>query len=105
LDDDTYFNTISRPYIDVFHEPVGAIGYPNSAFTAHVFEAKAGTWLSRVIYYLYQQPSLPDDWSMWLLTEDLAKHLSNRFLVLGSNAAIADHYKEGDVPDGYDPDD
>jgi hypothetical protein len=113
-DDQESFNTISKPFKDVFNETVLLMARTQHErlmpifgcrYKIRVVEALAGTWLSRVTWYIRGDAAAAYEPTLvGLLESELAGGLQRHGVVGGGSVPnFPDLYKRGSVPSGYKP--
>ncbi len=109
--DCAHFNTIVKPFKDVFDgdvrlvDPSGSrAAIYNHTYRVRVVEALTGMWLSRVTYYVLGRPELAYRSANILVTPQTAKWMQQHLIQGGGTTPnFDDVYQPGDVPPGYDP--
>lgn len=107
------FNTVVKPFKDVFHDPVRLLARnaneAQQAIFGHVYElrvveALVGMWLSRVTYYVLGSAAAAYDGAFVALVDRaLADGLRQHAATGGSGTPnFPDVYQAGEVPPGYD---
>lgn len=115
LGDKTTYNTVVKPFKDIFNEPIFLVapGENNEesivfgkTYDLRIIEALVGTWLGRVAYYIFgNEEEAYNEAAIALIDKTIAKTLQKRVIIgEGEKPNFPDVYQKGDVPAGYDED-